>query len=78
VTHLIDENGVSHFRKRVVNDLDNIVTLLTPFRDSLVGLVVESSYNLVLVGRRIDGRRVYSPLGEYGCDRAIVRIKARR
>jgi transposase len=45
VIHLIDENGVSHFRKRVVNDLENIVALLTPYRDSLVGLVVESTYN---------------------------------
>ncbi len=45
MTHLIDENGVSHFRKRVVNDLENIVALLTPYRDSLVGLVVESTYN---------------------------------
>jgi transposase len=45
VIHLIDENGVSHFRKRVVNDLENIVALLTPYRDNLVGLVVESTYS---------------------------------
>jgi transposase len=45
VIHLIDENGVSHFRKRVANDLENMVALLTPYRDSLIGLVVESTYN---------------------------------
>jgi transposase len=45
VIHLIDENGVSHFRKQVANDLENTGALLTPHRDSLVGLVVESTYN---------------------------------
>ena len=45
VINLIDENSQVLVRKRVANSLDAIVMLLEPYRDDLVGLVVESTYN---------------------------------
>jgi len=42
---LVDEAGMPCFRKRIGNDLDRLKELLEPFRESLVGLVVESTYN---------------------------------
>jgi transposase len=45
VIHLINEDGDSQFKERVTNDLTVIVTLLKPYLDGLVGLVVESTYN---------------------------------
>ena len=45
VINLIDENSQVLVRKRVGNSLEAIVALLVPYRDELVGLVVESTYN---------------------------------
>lgn len=45
VIYIIDEQGNVLFKKRVTNDLAMILTLLQPFLDRLVGLVVESTYN---------------------------------
>ena len=45
VINLIDENSQVLIRKRMANSLEAIVTLLVPYRDDLVGLVVESTYN---------------------------------
>jgi len=45
VINLIDENSQVLVRKRVGNSLEAIVALLEPYRDDLVGLVVESTYN---------------------------------
>ena len=45
VINLIDENSQALLRKRIANSLDAIVMLLEPYRDDLVGLVVESTYN---------------------------------
>jgi transposase len=45
VINLIDENSEVLIRKRMANSLDAIVMLLMPYRDGLVGLVVESTYN---------------------------------
>jgi len=45
VIHIIDDNSALVFKQRITNDLKTILILLEPFRDSLVGLVVESTYN---------------------------------
>jgi transposase len=45
VFNLVDEEGQVHLKKRLINNLDTILNLLDPYRDDLVGLVVESTYN---------------------------------
>ena len=45
VINLIDENSQVLIRKRMANSLDAMVMLLEPYRDDLIGLVVESTYN---------------------------------
>ena len=45
VFNLVDEEGQVHLKKRLINSLDAILDLLDPYRDVLVGLVVESTYN---------------------------------
>jgi transposase len=45
VIHLVDENGALVVKKRMANDLAMILALLQPYIDSIVGLVVESTYN---------------------------------
>ncbi len=40
-----DENGVVKSRKKLPNDLSQILKFLSPFKKSLVGLVVESTFN---------------------------------
>ncbi|MFQ3247958.1 MAG: transposase [Arenicella sp.] len=45
VFNLVDEEGQVHLKKRLINNLDTILYLLNPYRDDLVGLVVESTYN---------------------------------
>ena len=45
VINLMDETSQVLLRKRIGNSLEAIVMLLEPYRDDLVGLVVESTYN---------------------------------
>lgn len=45
VFNLIDENGNVILKKRITNSLEAILMLLEPYRDTLDGLVVESTYN---------------------------------
>ena len=45
VIHLVDENGQLVMKKRMANDLAMMLALLQPYIDSIVGLVVESTYN---------------------------------
>lgn len=45
VFNLIDEDNHVILKRRVKNNLDEILMLLEPYRASLVGLVVESTYN---------------------------------
>jgi len=45
VVHLVDENGALVLKKRLANDLAMMLALLQPYIDSIVGLVVESTYN---------------------------------
>lgn len=45
VVHLVDENGTLVLKKRLANDLAMMLALLQPYIDSIVGLVVESTYN---------------------------------
>tara|TARA_Y100000782_G_scaffold17942_1_gene18554 strand:- start:12 stop:1028 length:1017 start_codon:yes stop_codon:yes gene_type:complete len=40
-----NEEGVIVSRKKLPNDLDKILSFLAPFKDQLIGLVVESTFN---------------------------------
>ena len=42
---ILDDTLNRVFKKRVPNDLDQIITTLTPFKDRLKGFVVESTFN---------------------------------
>ncbi len=42
---VIDENDKRLFEKRLPNTLEDIIAALDPFKKSLTGLVVESTYN---------------------------------
>ena len=45
VIHLVDENGELVVKKRMANVLARMLALLRPYIGSIVGLVVESTYN---------------------------------
>jgi transposase len=42
---IIDENDKRLFKKRLPNKMDDILTALSPFKESMAGVVVESTYN---------------------------------
>ncbi len=42
---VLEAGGRRHFARRLPNDLAAILAALAPFRDRLVGVVVESTYN---------------------------------
>jgi transposase len=42
---IIDESGKRVFKRKLANDPDVIIDALQPFKDSIVGIVVESTYN---------------------------------
>lgn len=45
VVTIIDEKGLTVYEKRHRNDIETIKQVLMPYRDSLQGIVVESTYN---------------------------------
>lgn len=53
-----DEPGRAIFAKRLPNDLRMILECLEPYRAEMVGIAAESTYKLVLAGRRADGMRL--------------------
>ena len=55
---IMDKQFKRVFNTRVANDLPLILNTLEPFRDQIKGLVVESTYKLVLACGRIDGCRL--------------------
>jgi hypothetical protein len=58
-----DEQDRVVYEKRLANDLALITQQLEPYRESLQGIVVESTY-MVLAGRRTDGSRTQEPSGQ--------------
>ncbi len=42
---IIDENGKRVYKRKLANDPDVIIEALKPFKDNIVGIVVESTYN---------------------------------
>jgi len=42
---IIDENGKRAFKRRLPNDPEVIIETLKPFKDDIIGIVVESTYN---------------------------------
>ena len=42
---IIDETGKRVFKKKLPNDPEQIVSTLAPYKDSIIGIVVESTYN---------------------------------
>ena len=45
VISLLDENDQLIYERRLPNELDIVLVELAPYRESLVGLVVESTFN---------------------------------
>jgi transposase len=45
VVAVIDESDRVLYRRRLSNDLERVVSALTPYRDELAGVVVESTFN---------------------------------
>ncbi len=45
VISLLDENDQLIYERRLPNELDIILVELAPYRESLVGVVVESTFN---------------------------------
>jgi hypothetical protein len=65
-----DEAGRVLVRRRVPNDAAAILGLLGAHREELVGVVVESTYKLVLAGGCAAGGGVPSASGEHRGDNA--------
>lgn len=42
---VMDEHEKLHFSKRIPNDIEHFIRILSEFKDSLTGLVIESTYN---------------------------------
>lgn len=42
---IIDENDKVIFKRRLANQAEDVLAELAPFKESLVGVVVESTYN---------------------------------
>ncbi len=47
---IIDETGKRVFKRKLPNDPETILATLAPYKNDIVGIVVESTYNLVLAG----------------------------
>ncbi len=47
---IVDEDGKRVFKKKPSNDPEVILNILAPYEDSMAGIIVESTYNLVLAG----------------------------
>jgi transposase len=58
-----DEEDRIVFSKRLPNDLGQIGAALEPHREDLAGVVIESTYKLVLAGGRTDGYRLPGAFG---------------
>lgn len=75
VTNETDEVLV---HRRCPNDLPTILAVLEPHRPELAGVVVESTYNLVLARRWPASCRVYGETGQHGGHAALRRAQAQR
>ena len=42
---IIDENGKRVFKKKLPNDLEQIISALGLYKDAVIGIVIESTYN---------------------------------
>jgi hypothetical protein len=42
---IVDEEGRRVFKKRLPNDLASVLRVLEPYRDEVVGIAVESTFN---------------------------------
>ena len=68
---VIDETDRVLYQKRLRNDLPLILAALEPYRTTVQGVVVESTYNWYwLVDGLVDGRGLPGPLGP--CARAAA------
>jgi len=46
-----DEDGKRLFKKKLPNDAEIILDILKPYKDDIVGIVVESTYNWLYIVR---------------------------
>lgn len=79
VLALLDGEDRLVYRKRLVNDAVVVLETLGPYREAIVGLVAESTYNWYwLVDTLMErGYRVHSP-GQHGGHRAVQRAQIQR
>jgi len=58
---IIDETGKRVFKKKVPNDPEQILSALAPYKDSIIGIVIESTYNWywLVDALMADGYRVH-------------------
>ena len=71
VVVVIDDEDKRVFERRLKNDLALTLEGLSPYRETLQGIAVESTFNLVLVGRWTARTRVRPPVGQHGCSQAV-------
>ena len=71
VVVLLDEEDRVVYEKRLPNDLGYLLLELAPYQGRVDGLVVESTFKLVLAGGRFDGSGLSSALSQYRSDSAV-------
>ena len=78
VVVVIDEADRVLYQKRLRNELAVILTALEPYQATVQGVVVESTYKLVLACRRVDGRGLSRAPGPCARAAAVQRAETRR
>ena len=61
---IVDENGKRIFKKKLPNDRELILETLKPYKDDIVGIVVESTYNWYWLVDLLNGGRLQSAFGQ--------------
>ena len=72
---LLDEDGKVVYQKRLSNDIALILKELSPYREMISGIVVESTYNWYWLVDGLASSRLSSPSGKHHGNPAIFRIK---
>jgi hypothetical protein len=68
---MIDKENTVLYKQRHKNEMSAILSALDPFKKDIQGVVVESTYKLVLVGGRPHGRRLPGSSGQCQRHQAI-------
>ena len=65
---IIDAKDKRLYSKRHDNRIEDVLKVLSKFKKSLQGVVVESTYNWYWLFGRIDGSRLHSPFSKSQCN----------